>query len=224
MASGTLESANPSIGRSPPPLEGGGKSLAWSAATCILLPKSDHLLPDLSSSMDDLRYPIGRFRYDPSAGEEALGAAIDRIAEVPARLREAVQGLSDAQLDTRYRPGGWTVRQVVHHVADSHINAYVRLRLALTEETPTVRPYQEGRWAELEDARTAPVGVSLRLLEALHERWVRLLRALPSDAMQRPLHHPGHGQLTVSFLVQMYAWHGQHHVAHVTRLREREGW
>lgn len=174
--------------------------------------------------MDDLRYPIGRFRFDPEADEGALATAIDRIADAPARLRKAVQGLSDAQLDTPYRPGGWTVRQVVHHVADSHINAYVRLRLALTEEAPTVRPYEEGRWAELEDARAAPVEVSLRLLDALHERWVRLLRAVPASAMRRPLHHPDHGQLAVSFLVQMYAWHGQHHVAHVSRLREREGW
>ena len=174
--------------------------------------------------MDDLRYPIGRFRFEPAAEEGGLDAQIEAIAETPTRLREAVRGLDDGQLDTPYRPGGWTVRQLVHHLADSHINAYVRLRLALTEEDPTVRPYDEQRWAELDDARTAPVEISLTLLDVLHDRWVRLLRSLPAEATSRPLRHAEHGALNVGYLVQMYGWHGRHHVEHVLRLREREGW
>jgi hypothetical protein len=150
---------------------------------------------------------------------------VARIAAAPAALRAAVAGLSDAQLDTPYRPGGWTVRQVVHHVPDSHLNAYVRIRLALTEDTPTIKPYEEARWAELPDARTLPIEVSLALLEGLHARWVGLLGGLgPADGA-RQFHHPEHGRLiTVDELIAMYAWHGEHHVAHVTSLRARNGW
>lgn len=174
--------------------------------------------------MDELRYPIGRFRFDPVVSDDSRAVAIAAIAEAPAALRHAVAGLDDARLDTPYRPGGWTVRQVVHHVADSHINAYVRFRLALTEEEPTIRPYREAAWAELSDASAAPAESSLRLLDALHERWDRMLRSLPPAAWARTLHHPDNGIMTLDHLLQLYAWHGHHHVAHVTSLRARENW
>src|ERR1700756_123373 len=132
--------------------------------------------------MEDLRYPVGKFHYDGSSSHQQKQVFLEEIAQTPSKLRGAVAGLADAQLDTPYRPGGWTVRQVVHHVPDSHLNSYVRFRLALTEDEPTIKPYDEGRWAGLLDARTAPVEVSLALLESLHERWVLLLRSLtPAD-------------------------------------------
>ena len=150
--------------------------------------------------------------------------AMAQIAEAPAKLRAAIRGLSDAQLDTPYREGGWTVRQVVHHVPDSHMNAYVRLRLALTEEQPTIKPYEEAKWAELEDARRAPVEMSLALLEPLHERWVRLLRSLRAADFSRTFAHPEHGVRTLDWLLLVYAWHGAHHTAHITTLRQLKGW
>jgi hypothetical protein len=175
--------------------------------------------------MDDPRYPIGQFRYQGRLTAEARQECIARIAAAPANLRQAVAGLTDAQIDTPYREGGWTVRQVVHHVPDSHLNAYTRFRLALTEPTPTIRPYLEQRWAELPDARGGPIEVSLSLLEALHRRWVLLLRNLgPSDWELRFL-HPEHGrEWSLDEVLAMYAWHGEHHTAHVTRLRDRKGW
>jgi hypothetical protein len=173
----------------------------------------------------DLRYPIGKFSYDGAMTDTRRADCVARIAAAPGRLRAAVAGLDDAQLDTPYRPGGWTVRQVVHHVPDSHINAYTRIRLALTEDTPTIKPYEEARWAELPDARTLPVEVSLALLDALHGRWVTLLRRLGGADGARQFRHPEHGRLiTIDELIAMYAWHGEHHVAHVTGLRERMGW
>lgn len=181
--------------------------------------------------MSDLRYPVGRFAYEPHAAPgsddaiERCAAWIEEIAELPARLRDCVHDLDDAQLDTPYRPGGWTVRQVVHHVADSHVNAYVRTKLALTEDDVAIKPYDEGRWAELPDVALVPVEASLQLLDALHARWVALLRALPADAFARRLHHPEHPQpMTLDQLTALYAWHSRHHVAHVTALRGREGW
>ena len=175
--------------------------------------------------MDDPRYPIGQFAFDGVQTPEQRLERIARIAAAPDRLRAAVAGLSDAQLDTPYRDGGWTVRQVVHHVPDSHLNAYTRFRLALTEPTPTIRPYMEHRWAELPDAHTAPVEISLALLEALHRRWVELLRRLDSPAWERRFVHPEHGrEWPLDEALAMYAWHGEHHTAHVTRLRDRMGW
>lgn len=150
--------------------------------------------------------------------------AVDAIAAAPAGLRAAIRGLSDEQLDTPYRPAGWTVRQLVHHVADSHMNAYTRFRLAFTEENPTIKPYEEAKWAELEDARTMPVDVSLALLDAMHERLVTLLRTAPDSHFQRTLTHPENGPMTVDALLSIYSWHGKHHVAHVTSLRERMKW
>lgn len=173
---------------------------------------------------EDLRYPIGRFTRPETVDPESLASAIDRIAAAPAALRRALRDLDEARLDTPYRPGGWSVRQVAHHMADSHMNAYVRTRLALTEENPTIRPYDEAAWARLPDTAQVPVGVSLSLLDALHERWVATLRGVAGAAFERPVTHPEYGPFTLAQLTAMYAWHGEHHVAHITRLRERESW
>ena len=176
-------------------------------------------------AMDDLRYPIGAFAYDGAMTDARRAECVVRIAAAPSALRAAVAGLSEAQLDTPYRPEGWTVRQLVHHLPDSHINAYTRIRLALTEDTPTIKPYQEARWAELPDARSLPVAISLALLEALHARWVPLLQRLGAAEGARQFRHPEHGRLmTIDELIALYAWHGEHHTAHVTRLRQRMGW
>ncbi len=172
----------------------------------------------------DLRYPVGQFEMQNEPKAEEREGFIREIAATPARLRQAVGGLSDEQLDTPYRPGGWSLRQVVHHVADSHLNSYVRFRLALTEEEPAIKTYMEDRWAELMDARTAPIEVSLRLLESLHERWVMLLRSLAPEDFARAFHHPELGRIPLNQSVALYAWHGRHHVAHITALRERMGW
>ena len=171
----------------------------------------------------DLRYPIGKFQSAQKLTDAERRASIDAIAETPARLRAAVAGLSDAQLDTPYRPGGWTVRQVAHHVPDSHMNAFIRLKLALTEDQPTIKPYNEARWALLADAKI-PIEVSLALLERLHERWVAVWRSLGPADWARKLNHPEVGVMTLDKMVADYAWHGRHHVAHITSLRERQGW
>lgn len=178
----------------------------------------------IAATGPDLRFPIGRVVRTPVLSPEMRRAAIDAIAETPHRLRAAVQGLNDVQLDTPYRPDGWTVRQLVHHVADSHMNAYVRVRLALTEQSPTIKPYTEAAWAELTDARDMPITGSLIMLEALHERLVHLLRALPAEAFARTLVHPENGPMTIDALLSVYSWHGRHHTAHVTALRERMRW
>jgi uncharacterized damage-inducible protein DinB len=172
----------------------------------------------------DLRYPIGKYKRTENLAPDRRSALIDIIAGTPQKLREALSGLSAEQLDTPYRPGGWTVRQVVHHVPDSHLNAYIRFKLALTEERPTIKPYEEDRWAELADSFNTPVEVSLTLLESLHVRWVNLLRSLPEADWQRSLLHPQNGEMTLLNVLDLYAWHGPHHVAHVTSLRERMGW
>ena len=172
----------------------------------------------------DPRYPVGQFAMPAEITPAARTAAIDEIAAAPAKIRAAVGGLNDVQLDTPYREGGWTVRQVVHHVADSHINAYIRLRLALTENEPTIKPYEESVWAKLDDAAHAPVEVSLKLIEPLHDRWVRLLKTVTPEQFARPLRHPEHGVKNVNWLVFLYAWHGRHHTAHITELRKQKGW
>jgi uncharacterized damage-inducible protein DinB len=177
-----------------------------------------------NASTPDLRYPIGRAERKSSLTPQERRAAIDAIAAAPAGLRAVVKGLTDAQLDTPYRPEGWTVRQLVHHVADSHMNAYTRFRLALTEVNPTIKPYDEASWAELPDARTLPIGVSLDLLDAMHERLVHLLRATKDADFQRTLTHPANGPMTVDSLLAMYGWHGRHHTAHVSALRDRMKW
>src|SRR5690349_19140931 len=175
--------------------------------------------------MDDLRYPIGRFTRPTGAlTDQQRRAMIDTVAATPAQLRAAVKGLDQKQLETPYRPGGWTVRQLVHHVPDSHMNSYVRCRLALTEEQPAIKTYHEDRWAELSDARKLPVDVSLALLESLHIRWLDLLRSLSEADWKRAFQHPELGPVTLEKNAALYAWHGRHHVAHVTSLRERMGW
>jgi uncharacterized damage-inducible protein DinB len=178
----------------------------------------------MSTATDDLRYPIGRAKLEKRLSDADRVTAIDDVAVAPRNLRNAVAGLTDEQLDTPYREGGWTVRQLTHHVADSHINAYTRFRLALTEDNPTVKTYDESEWAKLEDSRTMPAKVSLDLLELLHERWVVLLRSMQSEDFQRTIQHPENGPMTLDALLCMYQWHGKHHTAHVTALRERMNW
>jgi hypothetical protein len=172
----------------------------------------------------DLRYPIGRFRLEGEITQEQIATWIREIEEAPSALRQAVAGLTEGQLDTPYRPEGWTVRQVVHHLADSHINSFVRFKLALTEENPVIKPYFEERWADLADGRTAPIAPSLALLEALHQRWVVLLRSLAPADRGKTFRHPEYGERTLDRTLGLYAWHGKHHIAHITSLRERMGW
>ena len=176
--------------------------------------------------MSDLSYPIGKFT--PVAGEitaEQRAAWITEIAELPPKFRGVVQSLTDAQLDTPYRPGGWTVRQVVHHVPDSHLNAYIRFKLALTEDNPTIKPYEEARWAELADTKGTLIGVSLVMLEALHRRWVNLLRSMSEEQWSRTYFHPEQQKsLRLDGVLALYAWHGKHHMAHITGVRDRMGW
>ena len=172
----------------------------------------------------DPRFPVGRYRVEGEISERQREEWIEQIAETPARMREAVRGLTDAQLDTPYRDGGWTVRQVVHHVPDSHMNAYTRFKLGLTEDEPTIKPYDEAGWALLGDVAATPPEVSLALLDHLHVRWVNVLRAIAPDGWARTIVHPENGRMRLDFMLGMYAWHGRHHVAHVTRLRDRMGW
>jgi hypothetical protein len=171
----------------------------------------------------DLRYPIGEFTPPPTITPDLRSEAIGVIATLPAWMREAAHGLSESQLDTPYRPGGWTVRQVVHHVPDSHVNAYIRLKLALTEDNPTIKPYDEKEFAKLADQRL-PIETSLSLLDALHMRWTAIWTSMTPAQFARPLYHPEIGPITIDYLLQLYGWHSRHHVAHITRLREREGW
>ena len=170
----------------------------------------------------DPQFPIGKF-HRPSAPLEAAVrvAYIDEIERMPASLRTLVAGMHDAQLDTPYRPGGWTVRQVVHHVPESHMNAYVRFKLAVTEDTPLIKTYEEARWAELPDATSAPIGMSLDLLDALHRRWVTFLRGLSELQFQRAYKHPDLGVVTLDTALALYAWHGKHHTAHVKLVASR---
>ncbi len=172
----------------------------------------------------DLQYPIGKFKWEENLSDERRREMIAQIEETPAKLREAVKGLSAEQVETPYREGGWTVRQVVHHLADSHMNAYIRFKLALTEDEPTIKTYEQERWAETVDARTAPLEVSLALIEALHHRWVMFLKSLSAADFVRKFNHPEMGPLTVEKLLGIYAWHGRHHVAHIRGLRERMKW
>ena len=172
----------------------------------------------------DLRYPIGEFKFEAPLTDEQRQTCLDTIEQTPARMRAAVAGLDEAQLDTPYRPEGWTVRQVVHHVPESHLNSYLRFKLAITENEPTIKPYFEDRWAQLDDAREAPIELSLDLLDALHRRWIWFLRSLKPEQYQRTFRHPELGIVSLDKNIALYAWHGQHHVAHITSLRERMGW
>lgn len=178
----------------------------------------------LDDDLEYLQYPIGRFQPRPAITADDRSALIDDIAAVPADLRAAVADLTPAQLDTPYRPGGWTIRQVVHHVPDSHINSYVRFKLAATEKEPLIRTYDEAAWARLADAQAADIELSLTLLEALHRRWTLFLRSLAPADWARTFRHPDLGLLSLDVNLQLYAWHGRHHIAHITRARERLGW
>ncbi len=172
----------------------------------------------------DPRYPIGKFEMPAQVTPARRQQAIAEIAATPAKMRAAVKGLRGAHLDTPYREGGWTVRQVVHHVPDSHLNAYVRLKLALTEDKPTIKPYNEAAWAELADSKSAPIEVSQTLLDSVHTRWDRLWRSLKPEDFARVFVHPEHGERTVDWLLFLYEWHGKHHTAHITELRKQKGW
>jgi len=174
--------------------------------------------------MTDPRFPVGKFSYIGPLSEEQRKNLLNDIAQTPVNLRSAVKGLSDSQLDTPYRHGGWTVRQVVHHVPDSHMNAYIRFKMALTEDSPTIKTYEEARWAELPDTKATPLEVSLVLLDTLHDRWVRLLRSLTPEQWNRTYRHPELGPMTLEKVLALYAWHGPHHVAHITELRKRMSW
>lgn len=174
--------------------------------------------------IDDPRFPIGNFQFNPDITPATRRQACAVIGEAPAALRAAVRGLDESQVDTPYRDGGWTVRQVVHHVAESHMNAFTRFKLALTEDNPTVTAYDEDAWAKLPDVARTPVETSLALLDALHARWITLLESMAPDDFSRPLMHPKNGAMSLDRLLQLYAWHGRHHVAHVTALRARKGW
>jgi hypothetical protein len=172
--------------------------------------------PEGGAPMTDPRYPIGRFDagVEPAAAE--VEAAVRDIAELPERLREALDGLTEEQIDSPYREGGWTIRQLVHHVADSHLNAFIRLRLGLTEDTPRILTYKQDLWAELADSRTLPVDVSVQILTGLHRRWATLLESLGPGDFERRIDHPDHGEISLARLTALYGWHGRHHVAHVT--------
>jgi uncharacterized damage-inducible protein DinB len=174
--------------------------------------------------MTDERYPIGKFELPMSISQAMLSEYVRQIASAPAALAAAVSGLNEEQLDTPYRAGGWNVRQVVHHLPDSHLNAYVRFKLALTEDEPTIRPYQEARWAELPEARHAGVEISLDLLSAVHRRWVACIESLPPHLFTRRFRHPDIGVMTLSEQLALYSWHGRHHTAQITVLRQKMGW
>lgn len=174
--------------------------------------------------MNDPRYPIGKFTFNGSPNEEQRKKFIADIEQAPAALRAAIQCLSPQQIEAPYRDGGWTVRQVVHHVPESHMNAYIRFKLALTEDAPTIKPYMEDRWAATPDVRSTPLEVSLALLDSLHIRWVRLLRSLKPEEWKRSFRHPELGIVSLEKNLALYAWHGRHHVAHITELRKRMGW
>jgi hypothetical protein len=175
--------------------------------------------------MNDPRYPIGKFTYDsvPPTGDQRQ-KLIDDIAQSPSALRAAVKGLSEQQIETPYRDGGWTIRQVVHHVPESHMNAYIRFKLALTEDEPTIKPYMEDRWAMLPDVQSTPLETSLSLLELLHDRWVRTLSTIQPEGWKRTFRHPELGTVPLEKSLALYSWHGRHHIAHITELRKRMGW
>jgi hypothetical protein len=174
--------------------------------------------------MTDPRYPIGKFNYDGPPSQEQRTKLIGDIAQAPAALRDAVKGLTPEQIETPYREAGWTVRQVVHHVPESHMNAYVRFKLGLTEDQPTIKPYQEDRWARLPDVQSTPIEISLSLLELLHNRWVRVLQAITPEEWKRAFVHPELGNMPLEKNLCLYSWHGKHHVAHITELRKRMSW
>ncbi|WP_192822050.1 YfiT family bacillithiol transferase [Rufibacter sp. LB8] len=175
-------------------------------------------------SIEQLRFPLGRYKLPAVFQSVLIKESLTALTQLPGLLRDATAGLTQEQLDTPYRPGGWTVQQVVHHLADSHMNAYIRFKLALTEERPTIKPYDEAAWAHLADSKEALPEVSLQLLDSLHQRWVLLLQSLGFNEWHRTFVHPEGGEMFLFQTAGQYAWHGQHHLAHITSLRERMGW
>lgn len=172
----------------------------------------------------DLRYPIGIYEPQPFSSQQKR-LWLQDIQFLPGLIENAIENLDEAQLNTPYRDGGWTLKQVVHHVADSHMNAYIRFKLGLTEDNPTIKPYEEARWAELRDVEDVPINISITLLYALHTRWHKAILHLTDQEWQRTVVHPEHKkEMTLWHLLGMYAWHGKHHAAHITSLRERKGW
>lgn len=178
----------------------------------------------MADTLERLRFPVGPFDVTAPVNMRDIPSSIDEIAEAPQHLRVAVAGLTERQLDSPYRPEGWTVRQVAHHLVDSHMNSIVRMKLALTEDEPTIKPYDEKRWAELADSKTAPIALAVDLVELMHQRWAILLRSLKPDDFERAFLHPEMGRVGMKVAVALYAWHGRHHIAHITSLRKREGW
>ena len=176
-----------------------------------------------NTAQNDLRFPIGKFNAPGEITPEMRGGFIATIRNLPQTLADSIKNLSDEQLDTPYRPAGWTVRQTVHHVADSHLNAYTRFKLALTEDAPTIRPYHEDRWAELADSRL-PLDVSFKIIEGIHARWTNLLESMADEDFARKLVHPDSGEWTLEKMLAQYAWHSRHHTAHITNLRTRNDW
>jgi hypothetical protein len=168
----------------------------------------------------DARYPIGKFSWNGPSSREQRARLIEEIAATPQLMRKAVEGMKEQQLNTPYREGGWTVRQVVHHVPDSHMNSYIRFKLALTEHEPTIKPYDEAKWAELIDAKDAPIELSLQLLEGLHRRWVILLQSLSDEDVKKQFTHPELGLVSIDKYIALYAWHGKHHVAHIMSVKK----
>ena len=175
-------------------------------------------------TIDELKYPTGKWIKVPDLDAAGRAERIDLIAGAPAALRTAVAGLTDDQLDTPYREGGWPPRKMVHHLADAHMNAFIRVKLGLLEDNPTIKPYNDTTWAETTDCSQAPVTLSLSIIDGLHARWAQLLRSLDAAAFNRTVQHPDRGPMSVGDLMQLYAWHGRHHTAQITRLRERNGW
>ncbi len=173
---------------------------------------------------EKLKYPIGRVNVPSEITETRRNTFIKEVADLPTLLRSAVDGMSLKQIDTPYRPDGWTIRQVVHHLADSHLNSYIRFKMALTEEEPTIKAYHEDRWAELADSRNTPIEISLTLLGALHAKWVILMQSLSEQEFERAFRHPDLGLVTLNKALAIYAWHGKHHVAHITCLQDSKGW
>lgn len=176
-------------------------------------------------SLDQLRYPVGKFSFNANADGKEISRWISEIEKLSADLRNAVKGLNDTQLNTPYRDDGWTVRQVIHHLADSHMNAYIRIKLALTENNPTIKPYEEKLWAEMDDAKNLHIEISLAILVPLHARWVHMLKKLSAEDLTKTVFHPeSKREMSVKFLIALYAWHGRHHTAHITELKKRMNW
>jgi uncharacterized damage-inducible protein DinB len=173
---------------------------------------------------EDLKFPVGDFSPPEQVTAEMREKFIETIEKLPPNLRDAVENLSDEQLETAYRPAGWTVRQVVHHIADSHLNSFCRFKLGLSENAPTIKTYDEAMWAETADAKEAPIESSLSIIDGLHARWTRLLKSMSDDDFERKINHPERGEMTLGTLLALYDWHSRHHTAHITKLRERNEW